>query len=236
MTDGGAGASLEGLIWAAIGVIGGVVFYSRFYVQWIVSEIKGRSVVPMAFWYQSCFGSIFLLLYAIHAQSPLGALSQSLNIIPYTRNLIHLWRERGALTRRLNIVANGLAVAIALGAVMVVAFIWLKEYERTQSDPAGAAQQTWFWLAVGVAGQALFGSRFLIQWMVTEIKKKSTVPTIFWYISIMAALLQFVSFASRGGGEWLYAAGLIATMFIYFRNIWLIHRGRTDVLPDTVKD
>ena len=207
----------ENALWAVFGVAAWLLFYTRFYVQWLTSEAKGRSVVPPIFWYQSAAGSLMLLVWAWHVQSPLGALSQSVNLIPYARNLIHIWREKGRLTPGLN-AATHVLVALAVTAAGIVVFVTWGRAVRTESP------RDWLWLAVGVVGQALFAVRLLVQWVVTERRRKSVVPPVFWYISIVAASLQIVTFAARGGGEWLYALGLLATLVIYARNIWLIHR------------
>ena len=36
-------------IWLGIGFLGQGMFFMRFLVQWIASEIKKRSIIPMAF-------------------------------------------------------------------------------------------------------------------------------------------------------------------------------------------
>src|SRR5690554_46700 len=77
-------------LWIAFSILAGVIFYSRFYLQWIVSEIKRESIVPPFFWYQSIVGSLMLMVWSIYDQSPLGALSQSLNVVPYSRNVVHI--------------------------------------------------------------------------------------------------------------------------------------------------
>lgn len=219
--------------WALFGVAAWVIFYTRFYVQWIASEVKQRSVVPVVFWYQSSVGSLMLLGWAWHTQSPLGALSQSFNLAPYSRNLIHIWREQGRLSRRLYLATHAVVAAAVVLACAVVAVTWWQEYLRNQEAPARAARQAWFWLAVGVVGQALFALRVVLQWAVTEWKRRSVVPPAFWYIGVIATVLQFLTFATRGGGEWLYALGLLATLLIYLRNIWFIHRGHDEkALPE----
>ena len=48
--------------WIAIGFGGQLVFFSRFFVQWIASEKAKRSVVPLAFWYLSMVGGLLLLI------------------------------------------------------------------------------------------------------------------------------------------------------------------------------
>ena len=45
------------------------------------------------------------------------------------------------------------------------------------------------WLALGFIGQAIFGSRFVVQWLVSERKKRSVIPKAFWYLSIAGSVV-----------------------------------------------
>ena len=222
------GITAQGWFWGIFGAAAWLIFYSRFFFQWLASEFKKRSVVPVAFWYQSCIGSFMLLIWAWYTQSPLGALSQSFNLIPYSRNLIHIWRGQGTLSRTRYILTHLVVLLVVIAACVVVVTTWYREYDLRQAGPVAEARQAWFWLAVGVVGQFLFGLRFLIQWIATERRGESVVPVIFWYMGIVACILQFLTFAIRGGGEWLYAAGSIVTAFFFVRNIWLIKRTGND--------
>lgn len=216
------------ILWTLFGALGAIIFYSRFYVQWIVSEFHKRSVIPIAFWYMSSIGSLMLLAYAVIVQSPLGALGQCLNIVIYSRNLVHIWRENDILNRRKSVVFHtivGIVAAVGLGLVVLT---WWREFAINQEAASASARQTWFWLALGLVGQALFGCRFLLQWLVTEIKRKSVIPTAFWYLSIFAAMLQAGCFLQRR--EWIFAVGMAATILIYVRNLWMIHRAGNDLL------
>ena len=56
--------------WDAIGYTGQLIFFSRFIVQWIASERRKESVVPVAFWYLSLGGGSVLLIYAVHNRDP----------------------------------------------------------------------------------------------------------------------------------------------------------------------
>ena len=38
------------------------------------------------------------------------------------------------------------------------------------------------WMIVGFAGQALFASSFLVQWVHSERKQRSLMPQAFWYL------------------------------------------------------
>ena len=83
--------------WLIIGFIGQIAFGARFVIQWIVSEQKGESTIPLVFWYCSIIGSIVLLSYAIYREDPVFILGQSLGSIIYIRNLILIDRKRKSL-------------------------------------------------------------------------------------------------------------------------------------------
>jgi lipid-A-disaccharide synthase-like uncharacterized protein len=207
--------------WITLGGLGGFLFYGRFYVQWIASERKKQIVIPVAFWYMSSIGSVLVFMWSVWKQSPIGALGQCFNILIYSRNLVHIWRERGRLTPARNIAAHGLAVLFAATAVVFTALTWWREIHMNHDlDPSQAARN-WFWLAVGGAGLACFFLRFLIQWLTTEFKRKSVVPTSFWYLSLVAASLQAPSYFQKG--DWVNGFGQIANLFIYGRNLWFVY-------------
>ena len=77
------------LFFLCIGFIGQGLFASRFIVQWIYSEKKGESYIPLVFWYLSIFGGIGLLTYAVFRQDPVIIVGQSFGIVIYLRNLIY---------------------------------------------------------------------------------------------------------------------------------------------------
>jgi lipid-A-disaccharide synthase-like uncharacterized protein len=81
-------------IWFAIGLVGQAFFFGRFAVQWIVSELKRRSVVPVYFWYFSIVGGVILLTYSIHRRDPVFILGQSFGLLVYSRNLYLIARNR----------------------------------------------------------------------------------------------------------------------------------------------
>ena len=85
--------------WIAFGLLGNVAFFSRFLVQWVVSERRGESVVPPIFWYLSLAGSVVLLIYAIHRQDPIFTLAYLPNSVVYVRNLMLLRNAQSAESR-----------------------------------------------------------------------------------------------------------------------------------------
>lgn len=202
-----------------LGLLGWVLFYGRFYVQWLASEIQGKSVFPMAFWYLSASGSILLFTFGVFSHSRIGTMSHCFNLVIYARNLTHLWREAGALSRGRAWAVHALAGFIVLLAVLFLGITWAHSTE-------GFEKRTLIWIGVGILGQGLFALRFLIQWIVTEYKRRSVVPVSFWPLSIAATILLSASHFQQE--EWLYAIGLVATLPIYFRNLWLIGRAGSD--------
>ena len=58
----------------------------RFFWQWIVSEKEKKSVIPIAFWYFSLLGSLFLLIYAVLRRDIVFMVGQSTGFIPLSRS------------------------------------------------------------------------------------------------------------------------------------------------------
>jgi lipid-A-disaccharide synthase-like uncharacterized protein len=84
----------EHAVWLVVGFAGQALFSLRFLVQWIYSERKKRSVVPVAFWYFSLAGGMTLLSYAIWRRDPVFIAGQSAGVFVYTRNLQLIRRHR----------------------------------------------------------------------------------------------------------------------------------------------
>jgi len=80
--------------WLVVGFLGQACFFSRFLVQWIVSERRGRSVVPISFWYFSVAGGVILLAYALYRRDPVFVLGQGVGLVVYLRNLYLIARQR----------------------------------------------------------------------------------------------------------------------------------------------
>ncbi len=80
------------------------------------------------------------------------------------------------------------------------------------------------WLVLGFAGQAVFGSRFLVQWIGSERAGRSIVPVAFWYLSIAGACLLFAYAWHRR--DPVFMLGQVGGMLIYARNLYLIRRER----------
>jgi lipid-A-disaccharide synthase-like uncharacterized protein len=87
---------MEPHYWLYLGFVGQLLFGLRFLVQWVASERKGESIIPIYFWYLSLIGSMILLAYAIFRRDPVFILGQSTGFIVYMRNLMLIYRKRAA--------------------------------------------------------------------------------------------------------------------------------------------
>lgn len=79
------------------------------------------------------------------------------------------------------------------------------------------------WTAVGLAGNAIFSSRFIIQWLYSEKKKQLLVPTIFWHLSFWGSLVSLVYALHIDKLPIILSFCFLP--FLYFRNLILMRRG-----------
>ena len=80
--------------WLCFGLCGNLTFCTRFLLQWIHSEVHRESRIPVSFWWQSIAGTLILLIYFSHRRDIVGILGYLMNVIPYTRNLILVYRKQ----------------------------------------------------------------------------------------------------------------------------------------------
>jgi lipid-A-disaccharide synthase-like uncharacterized protein len=85
---------MEPQYWLYLGFVGQLLFGLRFLVQWVASERKGESIIPIYFWYFSLVGSLILLAYAIFRRDPVFILGQCTGLFVYLRNLMLIYRKR----------------------------------------------------------------------------------------------------------------------------------------------
>ncbi len=85
------------------------------------------------------------------------------------------------------------------------------------------------WLVVGFAGQTFFFSRFLIQWIHSERAGRSTIPHVFWYLSLGGGLL-LLAYAVQLGDP-VFILGQSLGTLVYVRNLMLLRRPRAAAGP-----
>ena len=97
--------------WIAFGFAGQLVFGGAFVIQWLASEKRKRSHIPVSFWYIRIAGSLILLVWSAQVgiqtwkdthQSVVLIVAYSVNCLFYVRNLVLIRRHKA-------LVAAGLA-------------------------------------------------------------------------------------------------------------------------------
>ncbi len=78
------------------------------------------------------------------------------------------------------------------------------------------------WLGIGLLAQGLFMARFLVHWIVSERRGESTIPVVFWYLSIGGGIL-LLSYAIWRRDP-VFILGQSAGVIVYARNLVLLHR------------
>src|SRR5258708_7703789 len=78
------------------------------------------------------------------------------------------------------------------------------------------------WKVVGWLGNAVFFSRFFVQWYATEKLKRVVVPTAFWWLSLAGSLL-LLSYALFWNNDPVIIFAYAFTWIPYIRNL-VIHR------------
>ncbi len=81
-------------LWLAFGLLGQFIFGARFIVQWIASERRRESHIPLVFWYLSIIGGIITTAYAIHKHDAVFIIGQGAGLIVYIRNLMLIYRAQ----------------------------------------------------------------------------------------------------------------------------------------------
>ena len=92
---------------------------------------------------------------------------------------------------------------------------WSDQFVHTLTDP---------WAVLGFFGQALFFSRWVVQWWASERKGESHVPLPFWIISLLGGAILFVYAVKES--QPVFMLGQLVGILTYSRNIVLLRRKR----------
>lgn len=76
------------------------------------------------------------------------------------------------------------------------------------------------WLCIGLLGQGLFFMRFFVQWLASERKRQSVIPSSFWYFSLSGGLVLLAYALWRA--DPIFIIGQASGIFIYGRNLYFV--------------
>lgn len=203
------GKSITISFWDIFGLSAQLLFTARVLTQWAASEREKKTVVPVSFWWLSFFGAIVQVIYSGGIQNTIFLLNSLVPVVPYIRNLIIYYRPNRQPRNMMWLIV----VAIGLGLIPEWIF-WRKN--------GSVLHDVWFYW--GLAATAVFSSRFFIQWIQSERKRRNVMSAEFWYASLFGSLMMLVySFAQ---GNFVFIVGFIFNGVPMLRNLTLIRRNR----------
>ena len=181
-----------------IGFAAQVFFAARVMIQWYLSEKHHQVESPMLFWIFSLIGSLILLGY--------GWLRKDIAIVAgeVLSYYIYLW----------NLKAKGLFFKAPKGTAFLLALIplaglvlMLKDAASFSTDFLRNSELPPALLVFGLAGQLVFKSRFIFQWFYSVRHRESSLPMVFWIISVLGSLMIIVYGLIRH--DWVLVAGQV---------------------------
>ena len=86
------------------------------------------------------------------------------------------------------------------------------------------------WKVVGWIGNAIFSTRFLVQWYATEKRGQVVVPPLFWWLSLAGSLL-LLSYAIFHERDSVFIFAYAFTWIPYIRNLLIHHRNEKARIP-----
>ena len=198
----------------SLGFLAQVLFFARTIIQWFKSEKAGEIISPVIFWQISLLASVIMLTYGILRNDFSIVLGQILVYSVYIRNLQlkNAWKRMHLFIR------------ILVFAIPIIYLLWLIFGEKYNLSSLLKNEDVPLYLLIwGTAGQVIFTSRFLYQWIYSEYKNDSVLPLGFWILSTIGSLMIFTYSIPRMDPV-LFAAHSLG-FFMYTRNI-LLYYGR----------
>ncbi|MBQ3723248.1 MAG: lipid-A-disaccharide synthase N-terminal domain-containing protein [Bacteroidales bacterium] len=181
-----------------IGFSAQVFFTARVLIQWYLSEKHRQVESPMLFWLFSILGSLILLFYG-WLRKDFAILTGEL--ISY---YIYLWnlRAKGLFDKTPKL------VPVLVSLIPLVALsLMLKDFSSFSTDFFRSDDLSGPLLVFGIAGQLIFKSRFLVQWFYSVRHGESSLPMVFWIISVVGSLMIIVYGLIRH--DWVLVAGQV---------------------------
>ncbi len=201
--------------WDALGWAGNLCFFSRFFLQWLQSERALRSVTPGSFWWLSLAGTAGSGACAFGQGQSVLIPVFLVNTCIYVRNLWIGHREQGGSTGR----GLGPVPAGIVGLCAAVAVLILSPLGREWTGGIALG-----WLMAGVIGQAIWGTRFIVQWWSSEREGHSHFSATFWWFTLAGSVGNILYTAQLDSP--IFLVGYLLTPIYPIRNLVLEHRRR----------
>lgn len=205
---------MNNLLIIGLGFLAQALFFARTITQWFKSEQEGTVISPVIYWQISLLASVLMLTYGVLRNDFAIVLGQFIVYTVYIRNL-----QLKKAWQRIFLAVRVVIIAVPFG--YTTALIFGDQYNFSsilKNEDVPLLLMLW-----GSAGQIIFTSRFIYQWVYSENRKDSILPLGFWIISTIGSLMIFTYSIPRLDPV-LFAAHSLG-LFIYTRNI-LLHYGK----------
>ena len=192
-----------------VGLVAQVFFTLRVFVQWYLSEKKGRNESPSLYWILSIAGSMTLFVY--------GLLRHDFSIIfgEFVTYYIYMWniKAKGIYSRvpRVIPILQALLPVAVLVALLGDIPGFAQKFLSREEISAGL-------LLLGIGAQTVYKSRFVYQIIYSMRHGESLLPLVFWLIAFVGSCLIITYGIIRH--DWVLVLGqfgIIATI----RNIMI---------------
>jgi lipid-A-disaccharide synthase-like uncharacterized protein len=191
-----------------------MLFSCRIIVQWISSEKAGQVKTPLAFWFLSLGGASLMVVYGVLRQDIIITVGQTVLFYIYCRNvtLSGYWTATPWLMK-------------VLFSLPLVFLLWppvVSNLVRTTFSPSEGIAGWLLWL--GGCGQLAMFTRFLLQWRHAERVRLSILPRMFWWTSLIGAVLLMIYAIFRR--DVVLTTGQVFGISVYLRNLIIMGRRR----------
>jgi lipid-A-disaccharide synthase-like uncharacterized protein len=199
-----------------IGFLAQLLFSSRIFLQWIISEKHKKVLAPNLFWEISLLASVLLFIYGYLRHDFAIMLGQVITYYVYIRNiqLEHEWKKIPAWLR--------IFLYFFPSIILIYGFnnnIIDRAYLFNKEHISGVL------MGLGIISQVLFTLRFVYQWLYSEKRKESMLPMGFWLLSFAGSFLIFIYAILRK--DPVLFIGHLSGMIAYSRNIYILKRYAT---------
>lgn len=185
-----------------------ILFSARLLVQWIQSERVRQVLTPELFWELSLLASFLLFVYGWLRDDFAIIAGQSLTYFIYIRNmqLQGSWKKLPPIIRPIIWLVPPLIILYSFnnGQFDIERFF--------ENENIGLPLLIW-----GVTAQVVFTMRFVYQWVYSERRKKSMLPTGFWVLSLTGSVM-ILSYAILRLDPVLFIGQIFGTV-VYIRNL-----------------
>ncbi|WP_026836604.1 lipid-A-disaccharide synthase N-terminal domain-containing protein [Gillisia sp. JM1] len=194
----------------SIGFLAQLLFSIRLITQWFLSEKAEKVITPTLYWKLSLLAALLLFIYGYLREDLPIMIGQILIYGVYFRNLKlqHEWKSSRLLFK----------ITVFLVPMLIAGYLLL--FSQKQWSDFLQNENIALWLIIlGIIGQLVYTSRFIYQWIYSERHKESSLPRIFWIISITGSAIIF-TYAVFRSDPVLLAAHFFGSI-VYIRNLFL---------------